>query len=59
VRDITVAGVAADYCVRLAVAGLVARGFRVTVRADLTRGLSRQIDSVFRDEWREAEVALA
>lgn len=58
VREVTVVGVAADYCVRLAVAGLVARGFRVTVVGELTRGVTRQIDAVFRDEWAEAEVAL-
>jgi len=57
-RDVTVVGVAADYCVRLAVAGLVARGFRVTVVGELTRGVARQIEAVAREEWSEAEVAL-
>lgn len=57
-RDVTVVGVAADYCVRLAVAGLVARGFRVTVRAGLTRGVTREISAVHRDEWTGAQVAL-
>ena len=45
-RDVTVIGVAADYCVRWAVEGLVERGFAVTVPAGLTRGIERQIDTV-------------
>ena len=59
IRDVTVVGVAADFCVRWAVEGLIARGFRVTVPADLTRGIAREIDAVRRDEWKEAEVVLA
>jgi nicotinamidase/pyrazinamidase len=46
VTDVTVIGVAADYCVRWAVEGLIARGFTVTVPAGLTRGIDRQIDVV-------------
>ena len=44
--DVMVIGVAADYCVRWAVEGLVERGFDVTVPAGLTRGIERQIDTV-------------
>lgn len=51
VIEVTVIGVAADYCVRWAVAGLVARGFAVTVPAALTRGIARQIDAVVADEF--------
>lgn len=51
VEEIHVIGVAADYCVRWAVEGLLKRGFRVTVHAALTRGISRQIDVVVADEW--------
>nr|WP_249403780.1 isochorismatase family protein [Sphingomonas sp. CFBP 13720] len=40
VQDVTVVGVAADYCVRWAVERLIACGFRVTVPADLTRGIA-------------------
>jgi nicotinamidase/pyrazinamidase len=41
VDQVTVIGVAADYCVRWAVEGLLARGFRVTVPTALTRGIER------------------
>lgn len=50
-EEIHVVGVAADYCVRWAVEGLIARGFRVAVYASLTRGITRQIDAVVTDEW--------
>ncbi|MEE4452160.1 cysteine hydrolase family protein [Novosphingobium resinovorum] len=46
VADVAVIGVAADYCVRWAIDGLLARGFRVTVPAGLTRGIARQIEAV-------------
>lgn len=49
VEEVTVIGVAADFCVRWAVAGLVARGFRVTVPSPLTRGIERQIEAVADD----------
>lgn len=42
----SVIGVAADYCVRWAVDGLLERGFAVTVPAALTRGIERQIETV-------------
>lgn len=51
VEEIHVVGVAADYCVRWAVEGLVSRDFRVTVHASLTCGITRQIDAVVADEW--------
>ncbi len=51
VTDVTVIGVAADYCVRWAVDGLIARGFTVTVPAGLTRGIERQIDAVAVDDF--------
>lgn len=46
VRRLAVVGVAADYCVRWAVEGLLARGFEVEVPAALTRGIDRDIDAV-------------
>jgi nicotinamidase/pyrazinamidase len=49
--DVTVIGVAADYCVRWAVEGLVERGFAVTVPAGLTRGIERQIDTVAAEDF--------
>jgi nicotinamidase/pyrazinamidase len=57
VRRVTVIGVAADYCVRWAVAGLVARGFEVTVPQALTRGIGRQIDVVLAEEFAGAPVS--
>lgn len=56
VRKVTVIGVAADYCVRWAVAGLVERGFEVSVPAALTRGITRQIDVVLAEEFAGAPV---
>ena len=47
-------GVAADYCVRWAVEGLIARGFAVTVPAGLTRGIDRQIEVVAAQDFADA-----
>lgn len=58
VEEVVVVGVAADYCVRWAVEGLIKRGFRVTVPADLTRGIVRQIESVAAGEWARSQVAV-
>lgn len=58
VEDVTVVGVAADYCVRWAVEGLIKRGFRVTVIVGLTRGIARQIDVVAAEDWPGAAVAI-
>lgn len=49
IETVTVVGVASDFCVRWAVEGLVARGFRVEVPRDLTRGIERAVDGVFED----------
>ena len=51
VHEVTVIGVAADYCVRWAVAGLVARGFSCKVPKALTRGIERQIEAVAAEEF--------
>lgn len=51
VRDVTVIGVAADYCVRWAIDGLVARGFAVRVPAGLTRGIAREIATVAAEDF--------
>jgi nicotinamidase/pyrazinamidase len=53
VREVTVIGVAADYCVKWAVDGLLARGFDVTVPASLTRGIARQIRQVAAEDFGE------
>ena len=57
-HEVTVIGVAADYCVRWAIDGLVARGFGVTVVEALTRGIDRPIDAVLRDDFADAAVHL-
>ena len=51
VTDVAVIGVAADYCVRWAVDGLLARGYAVTVPAALTRGIERQIEAVAGEDF--------
>lgn len=58
IDEVTVVGVAADYCVRWAVEGLTAHGFRVTVPAALTRGIARPIGQVAAEEWAGADVAI-
>lgn len=59
VKRVTVIGVAADYCVRWAIAGLVERGFAVEVPAALTRGIARPIDQVLAEEFAGRSVRLA
>ncbi len=58
VTDVTVVGVAADYCVRWAVEGLIARGFAVTVPAGLTRGIERQIEAVAAEDFAGARLVV-
>jgi len=58
VEEAIVIGVAADYCVRWAIEGLVERGFRVTVPEALTRGIARPIEQVLRDDFAGRAVAL-
>lgn len=53
-----VVGVAADYCVRWAIEGLVERGFSVTVPAPLTCGIDRAIDAVIVDDFAGKPVTL-
>jgi len=58
VTEMTVIGVAADYCVRWAIEGLVARGFAVEVPTRLTRGIARPIEQVIADEFADAPVRM-
>jgi nicotinamidase/pyrazinamidase len=51
VTDVTVIGVAADYCVRWAIEGLAARDYRVDIPEQLTRGIDRQIRVVADDDF--------
>lgn len=59
VDAVTVIGVAADYCVKWAVDGLVARGFAVTVPEALTRGIARQIRQVIAEDFAGRGVRVA
>ena len=58
VTEVTVIGVAADYCVRWAIEGLVSRGFAVEVPTRLTRGITRPIEQVIADDFADAPVRL-
>lgn len=58
VEEVAVVGVAADYCVRWAVEGLLARGFRVVLPTGLTRGIARSIEAVAAEEWAGRPVAI-
>lgn len=54
-----VIGVAADFCVKYAIEGLLKRGFDVTVPAHLTRGIIRQIDQVAAEDFPGATLTIA
>lgn len=58
VTEVTVIGVAADYCVRWAIEGLIARGFAVEVPTGLTRGIARPIEQVIVDDFADAPIRL-
>ena len=59
VEQVTVIGVAADYCVRWAIDGLLAQGFAVEVPTRLTRGIDRQIEAVGREAFEGRGLVLA
>ena len=48
--EVTLFGVAADFCNRYAMEGWVARGARVTILGDLTRGIAREWPEVLAEE---------
>jgi nicotinamidase/pyrazinamidase len=56
VAEVVVIGVAADYCVRWAIDGLVERGFAVAVPPALTRGIARPIEQVLAEDFAGAPV---
>lgn len=58
IETVTVAGVAADYCVRWAIDGLVARGFAVAVPVALTRGIFKGMTQVVAEEFGAGDVRL-
>lgn len=51
VEEVQVIGVAADYCVRWAIEGLLERGFRVSLPDGLTRGISRPMEQVLAQDF--------
>jgi nicotinamidase/pyrazinamidase len=59
VEDVTVIGVAADYCVRWAIEGLLARGFKVEVPASMTRGIERQIQMVATQNFEPGAITIS
>lgn len=58
VEHTIVVGVAADYCVRWAIDGLVRRGFSVAVPEGLTRGIERSIETVLLDDFAQLPVSV-
>ena len=48
--EVTLFGVAADFCNRYAMEGWVARGARVTILCDLTRGIAKEWPEVLSEE---------
>jgi nicotinamidase/pyrazinamidase len=48
--EVTLLGVAADYCNRFALEGWLARGARVTILGDLTRGIRKEWPEVLAEE---------
>ncbi len=56
IEDVEVVGVAADYCVKWAIDGLIARGFKVTLYDNLTAGIACDIHQVVKEEFANENV---
>ena len=56
IEEVEVVGVAADYCVKWAVDGLIARGFSVTLYDNLTAGIERDIHQVVAEDFANENV---
>ncbi len=56
--DIYIMGVASDFCVKYAIAGYLANGYRVIVLRDLCRGIERQIDNVVADDFKKQNIKI-
>lgn len=54
IEEVEVCGVASDYCVKWAIEGLLARGFKVTVYDNLVAGIARDIHQVAKEDFAEA-----
>ena len=51
IDEVEVCGVASDYCVKWAIEGLIARGFKVTVYDNLVAGIERDIHQVVAEDF--------
>jgi nicotinamidase/pyrazinamidase len=51
IKRLRFCGVAADYCVKWGIEGALARGFEVSVLADLTMGIERDMKQVVHDDF--------
>lgn len=49
--EVDVIGFATDVCVRDAVKGLIARGFKVRVHRSMVAGIVKSLDQVYREDW--------
>jgi nicotinamidase/pyrazinamidase len=58
VRNLHIAGIATDYCVRASALDAVREGFSVTVLADLTAGISPESTDAALTEMREGGVTV-
>lgn len=56
IDTVVVVGVAADFCVKWAVDGLIERGFSVEIPRDLTAGIIRDIDTVVSEDFSDEKV---
>jgi len=59
VKTVTVVVGATDYCVRWAIEGLIARGFKVELRASLTRGIAKTAEEAAKDWFSDKALDLA
>jgi len=59
IKEVEVVGVAADYCVKFAIQGLVDRNYMVRIpSSDLTKGISRSIGQVVREDFANNHVVV-
>lgn len=58
VKRIRLTGVAADYCVKWAIDGLIERGFQVEVIDGLTVGIQRSIEQVLHEDFANKAVSV-
>lgn len=56
ITEIEVIGVCSDICVMYAIKGILDRGFKVTVRRNMVKGLYKEIDQVVSDDFPEVRI---